>query len=170
MLESLFNEITGLQACNFIKKRLQHRCFPMKFAKFSRTLILKNMCERLLLYFLISIPVLSNIFLYHRLYIIWFFEAYCLLGNVDRQLKSCYINHYIILYIFNKRLYNIMLMWSESWGFRGSDHTTIVYMYVVKHAIWGNKERRRREQRSNTRWYLLIKLFQVFCKKWLLKI
>ena len=23
-------------ACNFIKKRLQHRCFPMKFAKFFR--------------------------------------------------------------------------------------------------------------------------------------
>ena len=26
-----------LQACNFIKKRLQHWCFPVKFAKFLRT-------------------------------------------------------------------------------------------------------------------------------------
>ena len=26
-----------LQACNLIKKRLQHWCFPMKFAKFLRT-------------------------------------------------------------------------------------------------------------------------------------
>ena len=25
MLEFLFNKVTGLQACNFIKKRLQHR-------------------------------------------------------------------------------------------------------------------------------------------------
>ena len=25
------------QACNFIKKRLQHRCFPMKFMKSLRT-------------------------------------------------------------------------------------------------------------------------------------
>ena len=25
------------QACNFIKKRLQHRCFPMKFTKSLRT-------------------------------------------------------------------------------------------------------------------------------------
>ena len=25
------------QVCNFIKKRLQHRCFPVKFAKFLRT-------------------------------------------------------------------------------------------------------------------------------------
>ena len=27
----------------------QHRCFPVKFAKFLRTAILKNICERLLL-------------------------------------------------------------------------------------------------------------------------
>ena len=49
MLESLFNKVTGVKACNFIKKRLQHRCFPVKFAKFLRTPILKNFCERLLL-------------------------------------------------------------------------------------------------------------------------
>ena len=30
------------QACNFIKKRLQHRCFPMKFIKFFRALFLQN--------------------------------------------------------------------------------------------------------------------------------
>ena len=40
---------TGLQPCNFIKKRLQHRCFPVKFVKFLRTAILKYICERLLL-------------------------------------------------------------------------------------------------------------------------
>ena len=33
---------------NFIKRRLQHRCFPVKFAKFLRT-VLKNICERPLL-------------------------------------------------------------------------------------------------------------------------
>ena len=32
----------GPQACNFIKKRLQHRCFPVKLAKFLRTPFLKN--------------------------------------------------------------------------------------------------------------------------------
>ena len=46
MLESLFNKVAGLRACNFIKKRLQHRCFPVKFANLLRTLILKNICER----------------------------------------------------------------------------------------------------------------------------
>ena len=32
------------------KKRLQHRCFPVNIAKFLRTTILKNICERLFLY------------------------------------------------------------------------------------------------------------------------
>ena len=39
-----------LQVCNFIKKRLQHWCFPVKFAKFLRTSVLKKICERLLLF------------------------------------------------------------------------------------------------------------------------
>ena len=26
----------GLQACKFLKKRLQHRCFPVEFVKLSR--------------------------------------------------------------------------------------------------------------------------------------
>ena len=38
-----FANLTGkhlhLKACNFIKKRLQHKCFPVKFAKFLRMLI-----------------------------------------------------------------------------------------------------------------------------------
>ena len=48
VLESLFNK--GHQVCNFIKKRLQHRCFPVIIAKFLRIPILKNICERLLLF------------------------------------------------------------------------------------------------------------------------
>ena len=37
MLEFLFNKVAGPKACNFIKNRLQQRCFPMKFANFLRT-------------------------------------------------------------------------------------------------------------------------------------
>ena len=44
VLESLFIKVASLQPCDFIKKRLQHRCFPVKFAKFL-TPILKNICE-----------------------------------------------------------------------------------------------------------------------------
>ena len=39
----------GLRACNFIKRRLQHRCFLVNIAKFLRTSILKNIYKRLLL-------------------------------------------------------------------------------------------------------------------------
>ena len=38
-----------LQACNFIKKRLQHRYFPVSIANFLRTSILNNIYDRLLL-------------------------------------------------------------------------------------------------------------------------
>ena len=37
VLESLFKKVAGLRPCNVTKKRLQHRCFPVKFAKFLRT-------------------------------------------------------------------------------------------------------------------------------------
>ena len=40
MLESLSNKVAGLKAGNFNKKRLQHRCFPVKIAKFLRTAFL----------------------------------------------------------------------------------------------------------------------------------
>ena len=40
-------ENAGLQSCNFVKKRLRHRCFPVNIAKFLRKPILKNLCERL---------------------------------------------------------------------------------------------------------------------------
>ena len=49
VLESALNKVTGLQAWNFIKKRLQRRWFPVNIAKFLRTPILKNSYERLLL-------------------------------------------------------------------------------------------------------------------------
>ena len=50
MLKSLFDKVAGLNVFNFIKKRLQHKCFPVKFAKSLRIPILKNICERLFLY------------------------------------------------------------------------------------------------------------------------
>ena len=43
VLESLFNNVAGLQSYDFIKKRLKHRCFPINIAKFLRTVFfLKN--------------------------------------------------------------------------------------------------------------------------------
>ena len=42
VLESLFSKVTRLKICKFIKKRLQHRCFPVNTANFLRKLHLKN--------------------------------------------------------------------------------------------------------------------------------
>ena len=50
VLESVSNKVAVVRACNFITMKLQHRCFPVKFAKLLRIPILKNICERLLLY------------------------------------------------------------------------------------------------------------------------
>ena len=53
VLESLFNKVAGL------KKRLQHKCFPVNIVKFLKTPILKNIYERLLLNpFKIVFPIL----------------------------------------------------------------------------------------------------------------
>ena len=49
VLESLFNDVASLQAGTLLKKRLKHNCFPVKFAKFLRMPILKNICQLLLL-------------------------------------------------------------------------------------------------------------------------
>ena len=42
MLESLFKKVSGPQACKFIKKKLQHRCFSVKLARFSSTFFTKH--------------------------------------------------------------------------------------------------------------------------------
>ena len=36
VLESFLNKVAVLKVCSFIKKRLQHRCFSVKFHKFLR--------------------------------------------------------------------------------------------------------------------------------------
>ena len=45
-----WSKLQGWRAYNFIKKNFLHSCFPVNFAKFLRTPIFKNICERLLLY------------------------------------------------------------------------------------------------------------------------
>ena len=47
-VDFVLNKVASLQICNFTKKRLQCRCFPVRFSKFLRTPILKNSCKRLL--------------------------------------------------------------------------------------------------------------------------
>ena len=44
-----YNTCAGVSGVNFIKKRLQHKCFPVNITEFSKTPISKNICEWLLL-------------------------------------------------------------------------------------------------------------------------
>ena len=60
IVEASFYKVAGLKACNFIEKRLQHKCFSVNIAKFLRTSILNNMCERLLLTPPSPPPILAN--------------------------------------------------------------------------------------------------------------
>ena len=41
------NKSAGLQSWNFIKKRLQHRFFPVNIAKILKAPVLQNICEQL---------------------------------------------------------------------------------------------------------------------------
>ena len=50
---------TSLTACNFIKKRLQHRCFPVNFVKFLGTPFLQDISERQLLTFSPDVTLLD---------------------------------------------------------------------------------------------------------------
>ena len=52
MLGSLFNKALGLQSCDFIKRRLQHRCFLVNIPKFLRTSFFTEHLWWLLLNFL----------------------------------------------------------------------------------------------------------------------
>ena len=66
VLETFFNTVAWLKACNVIKKRLRQRCFPVNIANFLRHLsILKIICEQLLL------KVKLNLFKVCKLSSVW---------------------------------------------------------------------------------------------------
>ena len=63
-------------ACKFFEKRLQHKCFPVKFVKLLKTSILKNICKRLLLEVSSKKAVLKHIAIFTgrkelRVWVIW---------------------------------------------------------------------------------------------------
>ena len=65
--QTLFNKVTNLQPCNFIKKRLRQWGFPAKFAKILSTPFLKEHLQWLFLFLNESITFInsfSNIFNY----------------------------------------------------------------------------------------------------------
>ena len=55
------NKVAGLRFTTLLKKRLWHRCFPMNFAKFFRTLFLHNASGRLLLLLLLLLFLILSV-------------------------------------------------------------------------------------------------------------
>ena len=63
MLEFLFNKVAGLQTCNFIKKRLRHRCFTVNVPKLLITSILNSIRRFLINTLLMSSKVMPKLVL-----------------------------------------------------------------------------------------------------------
>ena len=62
--EVSFNKVAGLKACNF-KNKLQHRCFPVKLAKFLGTPFLENTSGGCLhnVMLLVGVPLTNSYFI-----------------------------------------------------------------------------------------------------------
>ena len=85
------------QICNFIKKRLQRRCFPVNIAKLLRTSILKNICERLLLNektltnfdnYMVTAAYLEKCYLFYLQYVVNYSIIFCGVWQIS-QLLHC---------------------------------------------------------------------------------
>ena len=135
-LESLYNKVAGLQVCNFIKERLQHRCFPVKFEKFLRTTFLKNICERLLLsFFFMIIWILTlNGFLSQKndivLVLILDFEhvgKYLFTENIKIHLNN----------VSGHCLVSLFLTWRKYYQLSKSP---LIWSRLVKSMTWGRTE------------------------------
>ena len=98
-----------IRACNFIKKKLQHKCFPVKFTKVLRAPILKNICEGLLLYFQYNY---HHHFYYHCLHYHRKTRLYCLKIPLtiflDCNLISCLFQLNFVLY-FSGMYFSLVL-------------------------------------------------------------
>ena len=55
------NEVAGHKTCNFIKRKVQHRCFSVKFAEFLRTLFFTELLQGLLLHWLEMVFKISKV-------------------------------------------------------------------------------------------------------------
>ena len=95
--QSLFFKVAVLRSATLLKKRLWHRCFPMSFVKFLRTLFFTEHLRWLLLYF----QSLSNI--------LWQGRAFY--GSFNMTLKSKQTFNFIINVIFSHKVIILKFSW-----------------------------------------------------------
>ena len=95
-LKQLFLKISQYSqentTCNFIKKRLQYRCFPVNIAKFLWTSILNNICERLLLQVEMSKFKISQILLKFMKFVL------AVKMNTFEDIQNCYTESFCSIF------------------------------------------------------------------------
>ena len=85
MSESLFNKVAGLRAAILLKMRLWHRCFPVNFVRFLRTLYLQNTSGRLLLQGVKNRLFKSNSISYEICILKLFWQIHLILSSMYHQ-------------------------------------------------------------------------------------
>ena len=90
LLQSSEHLYLSLQVCNFIKKKLQHKCFPVNFAIFKNIFLIEHL-RWLLLFFLAQFLILLCLMFYN----FWqkLYEHIYLLGHS----KSTFTQNYQFL-------------------------------------------------------------------------
>ena len=145
MLESVFDEVADIQVWNFIRKRLRHRHFRVKFAKFLRTFILKNSCKRLLLFLLTEKKVTGGNIWKHRWYWWGFKIKKAIVDNKVRaieqrfvldlssktssqatSLQNCFSNDLSVSTWKTKRMYTNVQIWQFCHFLKAFDVRTVV--------------------------------------------
>ena len=100
-----FAIFTGKHRCNFIKKRLYHRCFPVNFAKFLRTPFLQNMFGKRLLDYLVNHPLCSTYFCQQQYYLPFVSNIFCdsfscYSSSFQEGFKKFFANYFSFLFPF----------------------------------------------------------------------
>lgn len=120
MLESL--KVAGLQACKCIKKKLQGRCFPAKFAEFSRVTFLQPVAA--------SGLCRCRLYLYHHYNtVVWLATQHGFLFHF--LFVHIIINHINQLPSLSPRILSVFILLSNATFF-----TLVSFYYYLFHVLF----------------------------------
>ena len=106
----LCKDVAGLKACNFVKKRLQHRRFLVKFAKFSKTPppTASEFCIDGCVTIVSNIRCISNqyikVSMYDQQYYVAFIPRQCPTQLINRSSKNMLAHALLSLLVFKHRI------------------------------------------------------------------
>ena len=125
--------MSGVEPWNFVKKKLQHKCFPVNIGKFLRTPTLKNICERLVLsqwnqsiHSKQRLMLCENEFIPNKYLCLIKLTNFGILHYLwSAYLSKCFfqfvgsififsINSFLPIFIFSQKIFSIDFAWWES--------------------------------------------------------